>query len=433
LGKFKFLALPMAALLVAAGCTSGDEETTDADGGGGGSTTTADPEEAQRAPGVTDDTIKVGITYPDLDALGDAINVDHGDYEAVYAAVIDDINARGGVGGRQIEPVFAPVNPAGTEPAEEACLRLTEDEQVFVAMGFFFSEAPLCYLETHDTAVIGGQMNPTRLERAAAPWFTSEAGSDLQTDVVQALADAGELDGELALFAQASDEAALRDLVEPQLEELGIEPVDVGINDADGTDIPAADAATATIAERFESAGVTQVLATADSALTWLRGLAGTDYRPQTLLITTNTAAAYALEASGPDLSVLEGAVAGDVYGPGERRFEAETMQDCLGAVEAAGIEVENPADVEPGEPDVFAAVTSACSNLAIFDALVTEAGEDLNYASFRAAADGLEVTIPGHPEPARYGPPPHADGDLSVYLYDFDADADSFFVPREG
>ena len=77
------------------------------------------------APGVTDATIKVGITYVDLKAIGDVASLNHGDYELAYRAVIDDINANGGINGRTIEPVFAPVNPIGTEPAEAACVQLT--------------------------------------------------------------------------------------------------------------------------------------------------------------------------------------------------------------------------------------------------------------------------------------------------------------------
>ena len=57
-------------------------------------------------------------------------------------------------------PVFAPINPIGTAPAQEACLKLTEDEKVFAAVGFFYFDAPLCYVSQHDTPILGGTMNP---------------------------------------------------------------------------------------------------------------------------------------------------------------------------------------------------------------------------------------------------------------------------------
>ena len=76
-------------------------------------------------------------------------------------------------------PVFAPINPLGTAPAQEACVKLTEDEKVFAAIGFFHGDAPLCYVEQHDTPVLGGTRRPTYLKRAKAPWFTLEPGAEV--------------------------------------------------------------------------------------------------------------------------------------------------------------------------------------------------------------------------------------------------------------
>ena len=113
--------------------------------------------------------------------------ISHGDYEGAFNVLVDDLNERGGINDRKVQAVFAPINPIGTQPADEACLKLTEDDQVFAITGFFLGDAVLCPLENHDTAVIGGEMNPERLERATAPWFTLEASSDLQADGVRAL------------------------------------------------------------------------------------------------------------------------------------------------------------------------------------------------------------------------------------------------------
>ena len=59
------------------------------------------------ADGVTKDEIKIGITYPDLEAIRSVTNTNHGDYEKAYRAVIDDLNKQGGVNGRKLVPVFA--------------------------------------------------------------------------------------------------------------------------------------------------------------------------------------------------------------------------------------------------------------------------------------------------------------------------------------
>ena len=52
------------------------------------------------------------MTYVDTKALA-AVNLNYnlGDYEATYKALFDDINAKGGINGRKIEPIFAPDRP----------------------------------------------------------------------------------------------------------------------------------------------------------------------------------------------------------------------------------------------------------------------------------------------------------------------------------
>ena len=127
------------------------------------------------------------MTYVDEAAVkASGIDLRLGEYKKSYETLVEQINDKGGINGRQLELVFAPINPVGTAPAEEACLKLTEDEQVFVAVGFFLNDAVLCPVETHDTAVIGGGQTPERMARAKAPWFTLTPGSEMPKKVVTA-------------------------------------------------------------------------------------------------------------------------------------------------------------------------------------------------------------------------------------------------------
>jgi hypothetical protein len=423
----RYLALAAAGLLLF-GCTSGEQP--DSGRGDNGAGTGSGP-----APGVTDDTIKIGVTYVDLAAVAEVVNLDHGDYEAAYGALFDDINAHGGIHGRTVEPVFAPVSPLGTQPAEEACVRLTEDEAVFAVLGFFQADAPLCYLEAHQTAVVGGAMTPERLERAAAPWFTTEPGSDLQGDAVRALADEGELDGEVAVFATAPDQALLEDTVLPLLDELGIEPVDTGVLDAPENDVAAQNAATGVIAERFRAAGADIVLVVGAGGVSWAGGIEATDYRPRTLFTDLNNILGYTTDEAGRDLSILDEAVAGHVYrAPADRPLdEWPNLRECLAIQREAGLEIEDPADVSEGEPEQFVASWSACRNVTLLRAIADAAGEDLNYGTFQQAGHDLgELTLPGFPDPFRYGPPPATDGDPPAYLFDWDPSGEDFVVRED-
>src|SRR5262249_43807825 len=159
--------------------------------------------DAIRAPGVTNDTIKIGVTYVDTAALEKSgLQLKLGDYKGAYQALADHINAQGGINGRKIQLVFAPIDPTNNTSAATQCLHLTEDENVFVTVGFFLNEAAvMCPLQTHDSAVIGGGQTPQLLEQAKAPWFTTVPGSEVPVAVVNAFHDKGLLTGKIAVFA----------------------------------------------------------------------------------------------------------------------------------------------------------------------------------------------------------------------------------------
>jgi hypothetical protein len=417
------------ALLI--GCTAGDDTASDTTSGGSDSTEGSIAVPTGPAPGVTADTVRVGVTYVDLASLGDVVSIDHGDYEAAYRALFDDINASGGIQGRMIEPVITPVSPLGTEPAAAACVQLTEDEPVFIVMGFFLDDGVLCPVETHQTAVIGQGMTAERLERAQAPWFTTGSSSDLENVIVEAFAEAGEFDGTLGVFAGPGQEVQLNDVILPLLDELGVEVTESAVVDAPADDITAANAATAVIAERFESAGVDQVLVIGTSGLTFASGTEALDYRPQLLLTDPNSILAYAGDAAGRDLSILDGAVAGNLYGPAENIYALDGMQECIGVIEDAGGEVPDPATLEEGM-DLYVSGFTACNEVTLLRALLEAAGEDLNYGTLAAGAEGLEVTLPGEPTPRVYGPPPAADGDPTAYIFDWDPEAVDFVLRED-
>ena len=273
-------------------CTSGDDTSTKTTG----STTTSAGETTTPptgpSPGVTDDTIKIGITYTDAAAL-QAIGLDYefGDLEGAYQALIDDINDAGGIHGRKLEPVFAPIDPTSPTPAEEKCVELTEDEDVFMVVGFFLTDAVLCPVALHETAVQGGEMNPERLEQAKAPWITWTPDSDLPEAALRAYDDLGELDGKVAVFVNARDKAVLDNQVTPVLEDLGVEPVETGIVDAPPTDQAAIKANVKTIAERFKAADADTVVLAGLSGTDWPTNMADdTSYRPKLLFLDVQAA-----------------------------------------------------------------------------------------------------------------------------------------------
>ena len=161
-----------------------------------------------------------------------------------------------------------------------ACTQLTQDDKVFVAVGFFLADNVLCYVNTNATATIGGAQTPARLAQAKAPWFSTDAGENLEINVVKSLAKAGKLDGKLAVMATAADQDLLNDKIKPALTAAGIKPVATAILDAPTSDTTATYAQAETISERFKSDGATKVLVVGESGPGVLPARPGQDRLP---------------------------------------------------------------------------------------------------------------------------------------------------------
>jgi hypothetical protein len=406
-------------------CSSNDDTASD----DGDETTTTGEALTGPSPGVTDDTIKIGITYLDLESIKEIVDLDQGKFEESYQAVIDQINDEGGIHGRMLEPVYAPISPIQPASAEEACVRLTEDEDVFVMVGYFQDDTVLCPVSDHETAVIGGNVTEARNDEAKAPWFTVEPGEDEEIDVVKVMAEEGDLDGKLGVFATILNEGDMNDVYLPLLEDLDIDVVDSAVLDAPFDDATAQNQATAVIAERFESEGIDTILAIGGGALPLANGLTPLDYRPALRAPNQAALSAYVYGAN-PDQAIVDSALVG---GTENGEFDEELMQDCLGTLVDAGVEpeFEDPDDIPKGERTPYNAAVSACRQIPLLKAILEAAGEDLNYGTFRQAGESLSVQLPGATEEYHFGPYPENDGEFPMSVFKF-SDELGYFVPAD-
>ena len=98
-----------------------------------------------QAAGTRGGTVKIGIRYPDnsgglLTTFGFS-GVNPGDSKAIAETVVADVNSRGGIAGRRIEPVYFPfdvtgsIAPGGGDAEnQKACSAFTEDNTVFAVV-----------------------------------------------------------------------------------------------------------------------------------------------------------------------------------------------------------------------------------------------------------------------------------------------------------
>ncbi len=424
------LVASLALAVVLTGCKSSSDDEGSSTTDKSGSTTTTDAD--TRSTGVTDDAIQIGVAYLDLSAVESIVNIRHGDYVKAYTAVIDDINAKGGINGRKLVPTFAPVPPSQLNPngADEACLKLTEDAQVFAAIGYFDGDAALCYVEQHDTPIVGGNMSTERRDRAKAPWFAIVTDNDTRTtEGIAALAKAGELDdAKVAMVANPVDAKSV-ELATDALDDAGVELVDTAVFDASGGDVEAAAAQATTIAERFKSEGVTTIITLGDGAVNMSRGLARSGFTPRLVALNPDGIQAVAADKS-TDKSVLEDAIA--VTDNPRGQFTEEHFQACLKIVEpATGQTVQDPNTKPEGSPDYIVSALAACQNTLLFAEIAEKAGKELNNSTFRAAGEELGAfDLPGIPGSHYSAERP--DGALPLYITRYDSDSERMITDEK-
>lgn len=216
------VALVTALGLLTAACTS----SGDGDGGSGGSGDTGAGADA--SPGVTADTIKIGYQVVDLGDLERQlgfVNVDYGGPEGVtkqIEAVVNAVNANGGLNGRTIEPVIKIYVGAQDSPeyAESFCNSFTQDDQVFAVVldGAFQNNARPCFAQ-RKTIIIDETLtaqDKAQFEKLApflwSPTFP-EYGAFLNQELVS-LQQSGWFNGNTGVAIVAVDSEVARTQVE---------------------------------------------------------------------------------------------------------------------------------------------------------------------------------------------------------------------------
>lgn len=384
-----------------------------------------------RAPGVTDDTIKIGVTFPDLTSI---TTTNHGDYAKAYQVAIDQLNAAGGINGRQLEAVIAPVAIGGTDAATAACTRLTQDEQVFLVTGFMNADDVLCYVDDNETIALGGDMTPERLDKAKVLWLTTEPSQTQAVTGLQRLAEEGRLSGKVGIVSTVGSEALYDVELKPIFEANGVDVVEVAYLEANTGQVDENQTlqTTTNLAEKFKSEGVDQLLMLANTAVYMPKGVANTDWRPQLIFPDFNGSTTYA-KSDGADLSVMEGAITVGMF-DWNQNFPSlgDPTKACLDYQEQQqGITLKPTSELAPGEPKPIVSSITACRNIALIAAILEKAGSDLNYGTFTTAADNLgEVILPGYPDPWNFDRD-HPDGNPPLYVYNWDT-ALKLMVPEQ-
>ncbi|MCU1692862.1 MAG: hypothetical protein JWM64_1953, partial [Frankiales bacterium] len=123
--------------------------------------------------GVTAKTITVGVITVDLGTAGEALDLpSSADLRKAYGAVIDDVNAKGGVRCRKLVARFYNDSVLDASQEHAACLQMTEDKVFTVFNNFFTTQEAACIAKQKIPNIWYGPPHTADLQRYA-PYILS--------------------------------------------------------------------------------------------------------------------------------------------------------------------------------------------------------------------------------------------------------------------
>jgi hypothetical protein len=354
--------------------------------------------------GVTAKTISVGIPYVDFVALHSlGVTIDEGSFPDAYGAIIANMNKNGGVDGRQIVAHYFKFNPSVPASVTASCSQLTEDDKIFIALSPVY---PDCYQQDHNTLVIAGSL-PGALPANVAPDFSlSPPDAAFDAPMFATLAKKGAFKGKkVGIFYAADSDKPEVTAVQADLKKLGVNVALTAEDSVQATDAVASDQAVQSIAQRFQSAGVNEVVGVGGAgSTTWPRALLDNQstYKPPWIATSETSLVSYVLSANGSN-SYLNNVTAALPIPSNYQEWQDPAIQKCVNVVHKAYPSDKIDAPPNPTSPKAASvpatavSVMQACQDLALFAKIADTAGKKLTVASFTKAGYSLKnISIPG-------------------------------------
>jgi ABC-type branched-subunit amino acid transport system substrate-binding protein len=218
----------VALVVLAAACSSSAKTGANAKAGPGAASTTTTPKDTSLGTGVSATQVKVGVMMIDFSCIEQFVDAVEPEQQRAFQVYFDDINAKGGINGRKLVPVFKTYCPLNLATELTACTSLTDDSRVFAAIGTFYDpngNAQLCFAKEHKTIIIGSPLTQALIERGPPGFMlTTDITSERRLRVIMALLkEKSTLAGKkVAVVDVAADRPRVRSVVVPALHDLGV-------------------------------------------------------------------------------------------------------------------------------------------------------------------------------------------------------------------
>lgn len=355
-------------------------------------TATEEPALTASYRGVTEDSIKIGVVLFDLDAILDlGVDVGYGDQTEHFQIAIDEVNAAGGILGRQIEPVYRTISPVDTAESDAVCIEMTEDEEVFLVLGTLRpAENVFCYTQFADTPFIGGLNSITDAVFDESPVpviFPGTRPSRSDEAMLVAMEQEGAIEGGV-IGVHGSDTDRL-DRFEAALLDRGAAQVVKSVETANESDQLALAAELDVVISRYQADGVTAAINTEDN-VAYLAAFNRNSYAVPVYTFSPDVQQNIIYDQGATDAELMlvtrvGAASAADLYRSGH-----EPTVYCIDRWnEARPDEFAMPNPPEE-EFQNFGVILVACMDVDILTRAATAAGPDLTVESFTAALDDV-------------------------------------------
>ena len=228
----------------------------------------------------------------------------------------------------------------------------------------------------------------------------------------------------VGLFAGEETDGAELKVVQSSLKSLGVHVAESAVDGAPQSDEVATNQQAALIAQRFQQAGVNEVIAVGTGATVWPESLQANEstYLPA-WIATDESGLESAVLGSSIQPKYLENVLTTSPVPSNYTLWHTPAVQACDRVVRKAypSLKITPPTNPLTGSDQTFYAVESACLNIDLFATIAKAAGKNLTWSTFTHAGYALRnAAIPGSGAPVSFAPGrPYALG--PVYLVTFD------------
>jgi ABC-type branched-subunit amino acid transport system substrate-binding protein len=347
-----------------------------------------------QANGVTDTTVTLAYPAIDFAALKDVgVNLDRGNTQQIFDTLVEDINAKGGIDGRQVKVNVVKYNLLNPASADSACVAMTEDQKVFAVLDAFagsVASSNKCITD-HKTALFGGDPDPAVAK--TTPWVGQFASTARRSALlVQLMKKTGKLKGKtVGVISNQNDAQSVKDVLVPALKKAGTPAKVVLVDDAPAGDTAAADANYKVYAEKLKAEGVNQVILVGSEVSGGFSRLLDNGVKAAVATPNSDQLEGIAKNQTQHKASDYNGALTlGGLSG--QETFQQPEIQKCVQTFKKKypNINVKSPELVAEGETDWATGIIIACNQLEFFQAVADKAGKKLDNASLLAAIKSM-------------------------------------------